>query len=199
MQGATIPLESNGGAEGASAPSDEALRILDVVAEILSEGGLDSLQLRDVAKRARVSLSTIYAHFPSKDELLIAAVERWMQQRVYDELPDPRLETPLAERLTDWYRHLLAPWEQSPTMLRVFMTAAMLPGGDRLAQQGIDAVRPTSQRMFDGCDQDFVIDVSLILTNVVYGLLGQFANGQVDMSEIVTGVERTIQRLTAPT
>jgi AcrR family transcriptional regulator len=180
-----------------STGSDDSQRILDVVAEILGECGYDSLQLRDVAKRARVSLTTVYACFPSKDELVIAAVERWMQESVYAELPTPRLDTPLSERLTDWYRHLLAPWEQNPTMLRVFMRAVVLPGGERLTRQGTEAVGPSAERMFDGYEQDLADDVNLILTNVVFGLLSQFANGQVDMTDIVTAVERAISRLTS--
>ncbi len=56
--------------------------ILDVVAEQLSSAGYDGLQLRNVARAARVSLSTVYKHFPSRDDLVIAAVERWMAENV---------------------------------------------------------------------------------------------------------------------
>lgn len=63
-------------------PGDElgpaATRILDISADILSESGYDGFQLRDVAKQARVSLGTVYQHFPSHDDLVVSAVERWM-------------------------------------------------------------------------------------------------------------------------
>ena len=199
MRALATPTEGEQVTQLTSTEPDEAQRILDVVAEILGERGHDSLQLRDVAKRARISLSTIYAHFPSKDELVVAAVERWMQERVYAALPTPRPDAPLSERLTQWYRQLLAPWERNPRMLREFIVASMLPGGERLARQGREAVAvlPSSQQMFDGYEQNFADDVNLILTNVVFGLLSQFANGQIDMSDTVTVVERTIHRLTA--
>ena len=197
--GAAVKKKEKSAAVPQSVPtsSDEAQRILDVVAEILGDRGYDALQVRDVARGARVSLTTVYADFPSKDELVVAAVERWMQERVYAELPTPRLDAPLSERLTAWYRQLFAPWAQQPAMLRVFMQAAMLPGGERLARQGLEAVAPSSQQMFEGYEPGFVAEVNLILTNVVYGLLGQFASGQVDATDMVDVVELTIQRLTA--
>ena len=122
-----------------------------------------------------------------------------MQERVYAALPTPQPDAPLSERLTQWYGQLLAPWERNPRMLRVFMVASLLPGGERLARHGREAVAvlPSSQQMFDGYEQNLADDVNLILTYVVFGLLSQFANGQIDMSDTVTAVERTIHRLTA--
>ena len=150
-----------------------------------------------MARCARVSLNTIYKRFPSKDELVLASVERWMEQRVYAQLPSTALDAPIVERLSRWYRQLLTPWEQNPTMLGVFLRARMLPGGERLLRQGEQAVGPSSQHMFDGYAEDFASDVNLILTNVVFGLLTQFAQGQTDMPGMINAVERTIQRVTA--
>jgi TetR/AcrR family transcriptional regulator, cholesterol catabolism regulator len=120
-----------------------------------------------------------------------------MEERVYAKLPSLQPDASLSERLTGWYRQLLAPWEQDPTMLRVFMRAAMLPGGERLASQGEEAARPSSEHMFAGYPQDFADDVNLILGNVVLGLLSRFASSQVEMADIGPVVERTIYRLTA--
>jgi len=177
--------------------SDEAARILDVVAEILGERGYNALQLRHVASRAQVSLSTISGHFSSKDELVIAAVGRWMHERVYAELPSPDADASLEEALTCWYRQFLSPWEREPAMLRVFLRATLLPGGQQLSLEGAETVLPQTQQMFDGYDRDFVADVNLIISNVLYGLLGQFNNRQIDMPYMITVIERTIRRLTA--
>ena len=179
-----------------SSTSDEVARILDVVAEILGERGYNALQLRHVASRAQVSLSTISGHFSSKDELVIAAVGRWMHERVYAELPSPDSDASLEEALTCWYRHLLSPWERDPAMLRVFLRATLLPGGQQLSLEGAETVLPQMQEMFDGYERDFVADVNLIISNVLYGLLGQFNNRQIDMPYMITVIERTIRRLT---
>jgi AcrR family transcriptional regulator len=189
--------EHDGVAVALSNPPDEWYRILDVVAELLGEAGCHALLLREVAKRARVSLTTIYAHFPSKDALVVAAVERWMAERVYARLPSVQPDSPLSERLAGWYRQLFAPWEQNPAMLRVFMQAAMLPGGERLSDQGAAVALPVSEQMFAGYPPDLADDVNVILGNLILGLLSRFASSRVEMAEIVPVIERTIYRLTA--
>ena len=127
---------------------------------------------------------------------MIAAVGRWMNERVYAELPSPDADASLEEALTCWYRQLLAPWERDPAMLRVFLRATLLPGGQQLSLEGAETVLPQTQQMFDGYDRDFVADVNLIISNVLYGLLGQFNNRQIDMPYMLTVIERTIRRLT---
>jgi TetR/AcrR family transcriptional regulator, cholesterol catabolism regulator len=174
---------------------DDADAILDVVLQLLDDGGDEGLQLREVAKQARVSLSTVYKYFPSRDELVIAAVERWMAERVYAALPMVGPEEPLADRLTRWFGQLLAPWAEQPNMLRVFMRAALLPDGERLTRQGEQSAGPSAVHLFDGYEPRFVADVVMILTNVIQGLLNRFASGQIGMEEVAEDLERTIHRL----
>jgi len=49
-------------------------RILDIVVEILETDGYDAVQLREVAKRSRTSLTTIYKRFPTRNALILAAL-----------------------------------------------------------------------------------------------------------------------------
>jgi len=51
---------------------DLRTRLLDVAEELLEEGGVGALSLREVARRADVSHNAPYRHFASKDELLAA-------------------------------------------------------------------------------------------------------------------------------
>src|SRR6185369_3100540 len=48
-------------------------------AEILENEGLESLSLREVARRAGVSHNAPYRHFPDRDGLLVALVEEGFQ------------------------------------------------------------------------------------------------------------------------
>lgn len=50
--------------------------LLDAAESLLEEGGIDALSLRDAARRAGVSHSAPYRHFPAKIDLLYALVER---------------------------------------------------------------------------------------------------------------------------
>lgn len=61
--------------------------ILKMCRQIISEKGLLAVNMRTVAKRCDVALGSIYYHFPSKEELIIATIEsvwedifRWCEQ-----------------------------------------------------------------------------------------------------------------------
>jgi AcrR family transcriptional regulator len=174
-------------------PASDA--ILDVTAELLTEVGIDGLQLRDVARRARVSLSTIYKHFGSRDELVVVALERWMAHNVYKPLPSPRPGEPLGDVLIRLFRHLFAPWKRNPTMLKALVRATASPGGRRLTLQGKEAVRAAGY--FDGYEDAYVEDLMTILTHLTRGLTTNFASGQIGVAEIIRVHERAVRRLTA--
>jgi TetR/AcrR family transcriptional regulator, cholesterol catabolism regulator len=64
-------------AAGPAVPStpaqhDRRARILDTAAALLSAGGEDALQMKELAQRADVSLATLYRYFPAKDHVLLA-------------------------------------------------------------------------------------------------------------------------------
>lgn len=50
-------------------------RILDTVAEIISEGRILEFSVKDVATRAGISYGTVYRHFPTRESLLEALYE----------------------------------------------------------------------------------------------------------------------------
>ena len=55
---------------------DTATRILDASLATMADHGIARLSLEDVARRARLSRQTVYRYFPSKGELVDAAVLR---------------------------------------------------------------------------------------------------------------------------
>src|SRR5439155_6891995 len=50
-------------------------RILETAIELAEKGGFENVRLRDVAAQAEVALGTLYKRFPSKESILIAALE----------------------------------------------------------------------------------------------------------------------------
>jgi AcrR family transcriptional regulator len=50
-------------------------RILDAVAEIISEGRILDFSVKDVAERAGISYGTVYRHFPTREAFLEALYE----------------------------------------------------------------------------------------------------------------------------
>lgn len=183
--------------DDASGRSDDP--ILDIVIEMLDTEGYEAVQLREVARRAHVSLATIYKRYPTRDELIVAALDGWMNANRYARLPSLIEDLPRDSIYVDLMhvmRTIFEPWERHPLMLRSYFQAQSGPGGKRLIQHGVDAVVPLAKAVLAQADPEFVKDLELILTGVVFGLLTRFAQGEIDVTEIVPGIERTVFWLT---
>jgi AcrR family transcriptional regulator len=168
--------------------------ILDVVIELLEDRGYDGWALKDVAERAHASLATIYKQFPSREDLIVAAVERWMEANVYRPIHEPEANQTVFEALAALFRTIFEPWEQHPNMLQVFVRASAVNGGDRLRTQGQTAMEPL-QSAFDSVDRALMDDVNMVLTNVVEGALSRYVNGKIEITEILDNLERTVTLL----
>jgi AcrR family transcriptional regulator len=180
--------------EQAPIPAPE--RILAEVLRRLETGGPDAVVLREVARGARVSLRDVYRYFGSRDELIVAAMARWMDENVYQPLAEPVTDTTLFDALMRQFRHIFEPWEQNPRMLESFVYARSTPTGGQLFQQGEEAATPTFVAITKDLDPVYTADLMLIVTNMVYSLLGQVAAGQLPITEIMPTMERVLRRLT---
>ncbi|OBG11867.1 TetR family transcriptional regulator [Mycolicibacterium celeriflavum] len=173
--------------------------LLEIVVELLDEHGDEAVALREVARRARVSLTTIYKRYGTRDELIVAALEWWMEANRYSGLPtsiSSDSSGSVYAELMRVLRTIFEPWEQHPMMLRSYFRARTAPGGDRLIQRGVDAVVPVVRSILSRVDPAYAKDLETILTSVVFGFLGRFAAGEIDVTEIVPGIERAVFWLT---
>lgn len=181
-------------------PNDEELtrdRILSVVLELIEARGDEAVYLREVARRSRHSLATIYELFSSRDELMLAAIERWMETNAYSELTPVEPGEAPYDTLMRGIRAVFEPWKRSPNMLRAFHRARVGPGGERLNQQGVAAVEPAARTALGAADPAYLDDVELILRNMVYAVIARFVDGDMAVDEMLPTLERTVHRLTA--
>lgn len=188
-------------AAGNGQPAPPPDPILGIVVEILDTEGHAAVQLREVARRARVSMATIYKRYATRDELIVAALQWWMDANRYAGLPALADELPgdsLYADLMHVQRAIFEPWEQHPNMLRSYFQARSGPGGQGLIQHGIDAVVPVIKSILSSADPAFAKDLELILTGVIFGFLSQFAHGDIEVTDILPGIERAVYWLTNP-
>lgn len=173
-------------------------RILDIVAELLETEGYDAVQLREVARRARTSLSTIYKRYSTRDELILAALHSWMDEHRYSGLvhQSPSPGESVYDGMMRLLRTIFKPWEQHPAMLTAFFRARAAPGGQELFRRGLDITVPSFMEVLADVDEAFVRDLETILSTVIYGLLGRFSAGELDIGEIVPSLDRTVYWLT---
>jgi AcrR family transcriptional regulator len=147
-----------------------------------------------VGRRAQVSLATIYAQFPSRDHLVIAAVERWMASHAYRPLPPGAADEPVEEMLVRVFRHIFLPWVATPAMLTAFLHASLLPGGRRLAEHGMQLARDAGGPVATSA---LPVEVTVILSHLTHGLLRRFGSGSIEVGEIVRIYEVAVRRLLA--
>jgi|SRR5205823_925614 len=175
---------------------ERADTIIDVVLGLLESEGYDAVQVRTVARRARVSLSTIYKLFGTRDELIVTALEGWMDANAYAGLTMPEPNESPYETMVRVLRTVVEPWEQHPRMLEAYHRARAGPSGKRLDQHGMAIVQPIVEAALAGADPQYLSDVNLVHGHVVRGAIDRFANGEIAVTEILPILERALFRLT---
>jgi AcrR family transcriptional regulator len=96
-------------AAGPAVPSTPAQhgrhdRILEAAAAMLSSGGEDALQMKELSQRADVSLATLYRYFPAKDHVLLAITLSRFEAALEQVRSEPPRAGTVRERVT---AHLL--------------------------------------------------------------------------------------------
>ena len=105
-------------------------RLIEAAVGLAAEGGYEAVQMRDVAARAEVALGTLYRHYSSKDQLLLAAMAAQADSlRGRIEQRPPRGETP-AERVAEGLRRACTSLERQPTVTAAMVTAMSSTDGD---------------------------------------------------------------------
>ncbi|MCC7075634.1 MAG: TetR/AcrR family transcriptional regulator [Acidimicrobiia bacterium] len=71
-------------------------RVMDAALNLATQGGFDSVQMRDVASEADVALGTLYRYFPSKEYLLVSILAEdvdMLAEETRQHPPDARTRT----------------------------------------------------------------------------------------------------------
>lgn len=99
-------------------------RVLDAVIGLVAEGGIDDMQMRELAERSGVALGTVYRYFSSKDHVVAAALLSWasqLDQRISrSALPDGSA----AQRLKAVLHQGLRSFQREPNFALLMVRAA---------------------------------------------------------------------------
>jgi TetR/AcrR family transcriptional regulator, cholesterol catabolism regulator len=102
-------------------------RLIAAATALAAEGGYDAVQMRDVAARAEVALGTLYRHYASKDQLLLAAMAQQaatLRERLVQR--PPAGDTPAA-RVSDVLKRASRALERSPHVTKAMLAAMSSP------------------------------------------------------------------------
>ncbi|EHB58937.1 regulatory protein TetR [Mycolicibacterium rhodesiae JS60] len=173
-------------------------RILDIVVDILESEGYDAVQLREVARRSRTSLATIYKRYPTRDHLILAALESWMDEHRYAGLAQQHHapDESVYDGLMRLFGTIFEPWERHPEMLKAYYRSRSSTGRELVLNRGLDMVVPAAMEVLDGVDENFVADLDTVLATLVFGLSGRFTAGEIAITDILPTIERTVRWFT---
>jgi AcrR family transcriptional regulator len=131
-------------------------RVIDAAMELAADGGYEAVQMRDVAERADVALGTLYRYFPSKDQLLVAALGEWATtlERRLKQKP-PQGDTP-ADRVIEVLRRASRALEREPRVSGAMVTALSSPDPDAAATK--NEVYETLRLIISGAIADDNVD-----------------------------------------
>jgi TetR/AcrR family transcriptional regulator, cholesterol catabolism regulator len=172
-------------------------RLLAAATELAAEGGYDAVQMRDVAARAEVALGTLYRHYSSKDQLLLAALaEQAATLRDRLQQRPPRGATP-GDRVADALRRACRALEREPRVIAAMMTAMSAPEERAVVlKRDVDAtLRAIITAAINGDSGDGPADVDdlvRVLGSVWFAGLSFWVNGMMSAAEMADDLDRAV-------
>ena len=194
------PGASHGRRSGGTRAAETAARrrrLLEAAVGLAAEGGYDAVQMRDVAARAEVALGTLYRHYSSKDQLLLAAMAAQADAlRSRLELRPPKGATP-AERVAEGLQRACTALERQPRVTSAMVTAMSSTDGDAAPLK--QAVQDSLRKMIAGAiGDDTVTDVDAIVTvlgHVWFAALAFWVGGMTESGAMAADLERAAHLL----
>jgi AcrR family transcriptional regulator len=122
MKAVTVRIDRKRGGPTQSPLRAEQLAVtrrmlLEALLAEIAEKDIADLQIADIAARAGIAVRTVYRHFPTKDALLDAFWEWWINERfgVPDDQPVP------LETFPDHLRRIYEAFDRTEPVMRAFI------------------------------------------------------------------------------
>lgn len=183
--------------------NERARRIVETTVELAEEGGFEAVRLRDVAAESGVALGTVYRYFRSKEDLLVAALEReiaGLRARMTRRPPAGR--TPLA-RLQGFFTVATHALCRRPRLARAVLRA--VASGEpqitkKVARFHRDMVEMLTQALRGAPaplppETGFEEDVGWVLQQVWFSSLVGWSGGLHGQATVIDRVSRTAELL----
>jgi TetR/AcrR family transcriptional regulator, cholesterol catabolism regulator len=201
--GATLPAASpptysrRASGTRAAETAQRRLRIIEAAVALAAEGGYDAVQMRDVAARAEVALGTLYRHYSSKDQLLLAAMAAQADVlRGRLEQRPPKGATP-AERVAEGLRRACTALERQPSVTSAMVTAMSSTDGDAAPVKQL--VQESLRKMIAGAIGTAPVDdldpIVQVLGHVWFAALAFWVGGMTKSGAMADDLERAAHLL----
>jgi AcrR family transcriptional regulator len=118
-------------------------RIYDAALRLFQERGFDRVSVGQIAAGAEVSVPTFYAHYPSKEHILMHLPTREDMAAIAAALPEG---VPIGERLKAAVPLFFAPWTSNPGFRDLLLTRwQIIAGAPALRMRAAEFERTTGE------------------------------------------------------
>lgn len=170
-------------------------RLIDTAIELAAEGGYEAVQMRDVAGHAGVALGTLYRHFQSKDELLVAALAQQIETlRARVEQRPAAGDTP-AERVADVFRRACRALERQPNLTAAMITAMNSAGDTPVKLDVHNGFSAIISNALDGHAVDDRDGIQRVLGHVWFSALAAWVRGMTPAGQMADDLVRATRLL----
>jgi TetR/AcrR family transcriptional regulator, cholesterol catabolism regulator len=176
---------------------DRRERLLDAGLAALAEVDYDSIQVKDVAEQAGVSLGSLYKYFSSKERLFAEVLVRWAENLPRHVKRRPPSQVAPIERLRDTVHRALHAFERQPQMAR--MVNVLMTSTDPASVELIQRLDRSSSDVYLQALAGIDPARSRQIVNVVQAVFGnelrQWSLGRKSMRQVYDQLDSTLDLL----
>ena len=187
------------GAPRSTETAERRRRLVDAAVELAQQGGYEAVQMRDVANRADVALATLYRQYPSKDQLLLAALadQTSTLRDILGRRPS-RGNAPL-ERVNGVLERATRALTREPRLAGAMVTALGSPEPDAAAikQEILELLRGILGDAGGFTEVDDADTALRTLGYVWFAALGAWSSGMIDDEQMVLDLTEAARLLLA--
>lgn len=177
--------------------SDERYQRLMAATRAAARQGYDSVSMRELARAAQVSMTTIYEYCSSKDHLIAEAHLEWMERVRAQEASGRRRGRTARARLLAYVREMTAAWDEHEALMRTLLrTLYSLDPGVRDVRAALSTTHASIMASAIGdapiAEPEAVIE---IIGEVIDSVTFRWVSGAIDTDDARRALERTVVTL----
>ncbi len=188
---------------------ERSRRILEIAVELAEEGGFEAVRQRDVAARAGVALGTLYKRFPSKEGILVAALEMETEKMMRRLVQQPITGDTAEERIGNLFRTITRGMCRKPNLAKALIRA-LTSGEPGLAEKiagyhtRLKEVIASTMCSVDGSVRPTELELELAFTlqqiwfAAIVGWMGGLHNQNVIVDRVTMAAEWMLRGIKAP-
>lgn len=175
---------------------ERARRIVETAVELAEKGGFEAVRLRDVASCSGVALGTLYRHFRSKEDLLVAALGEEVEQLEQRMATHPAAGPNELDRVSSFFKTATSGLCRRPMLARAILRA-VASGQPELTEKVASFHGAITSMIRDalnggqrhnGASAADDTELVLVLQHVWFAALVGWAGGLHDQDEVIRRV-----------